>query len=377
MSSHFPQELIAKFLEEIGPDPNTLRSCALVCRAFAASSQRSIFSEVTIVITPETLTAAERLLDVLLQSPHLATQPFDQPIIWSPATASILGLLHRVKSFTLDLLGRRTKPEWGGVPKKLKVAIRGLCHQSPLESLHLIGLGLVPDPAEFSQLVTSSALKELSFVGVTIPRLSEHRPETKCLTKCRLELGSSPLDFVAIWGDSLSTVRSLHFLWGQDTGSHLGLQMLLNAVSPSLEDLHLEYDTQFSLRKSHTVSLTDSTKLRRLELHVNISGQPANVHLYNFVRALTELLEASCSASLSTLVISMTLGFFIHEAVTQPIRPWPLLDGLLSGPRFLALGNVELRVKLSYPPRGAQLFEILRAQLPRTRARGIFQCNEV
>ncbi|KAJ7715585.1 hypothetical protein B0H16DRAFT_1615597 [Mycena metata] len=254
MLPHFPQELIEKFIEEIGPDASTLRSCALVCPAFAASSQASIFSEVAIVITPETRNA-ERLLDVLLHSPHLAAyvhslkivvvhnyrKPIDEPISWSPAVASILGFLRHVKSFTLDFPWREAVSEWGSIPTELKAAICGLCHRSPLESLHLIGLGFVPDLAEFSQLVTSSALKELSFIRLMIPRSSEHRPETKGLTKCRFELGLSPLDFVAIWGDSLSSVRCLRFLWPQDTESPRGPQTLLNAVSPSLEDLHLDY----------------------------------------------------------------------------------------------------------------------------------------
>ncbi|KAJ7758290.1 hypothetical protein B0H16DRAFT_649814 [Mycena metata] len=399
MLSDFPQELIERFIEEIGPDASALRSCALVCRAFAASSQRLIFSELVIAITPETCNV-ERLLDVLLHSPHLAAyvhtlkivvifnqQNRHEPILWSPAVAPILDLLRHVKSFTLRFPERRTQTDWGSIPKELKAAICGLCHQSRLESLHLIGLGFVPDPAEFAQLVTSSALKELSFIGVTIPPSSEHRPETKGLTTCYLELGLSPLDFVAIWGDSLSSVRNLRLMWPQDIESSRSPQTLLNAVSPSLEDLHLDYYRPFSQGSSNAVSLANSTKLRRLVLRVHINGPfITRFELYNSVRGWEDLLQSACSPALSTVVITIIVDFFDDITTPQPIIPWPLLDELLAGPRFPSLGNVEFQVKLQpypgvlgpqYSLQQTQFVEVLRAELPRTRARGIFQCNEI
>jgi hypothetical protein len=42
----FPQELIDKIIRENDTDLPTLRSCALVCRAFLSSSQAGIFFEI-------------------------------------------------------------------------------------------------------------------------------------------------------------------------------------------------------------------------------------------------------------------------------------------------------------------------------------------
>ncbi|KAJ7939742.1 hypothetical protein B0H13DRAFT_2300446 [Mycena leptocephala] len=65
--SRFPQELIDKIITQNASDKPTLRSCALVCRAFLPFFQACIFSEVELIHQDET----QQLHDILVASPHL------------------------------------------------------------------------------------------------------------------------------------------------------------------------------------------------------------------------------------------------------------------------------------------------------------------
>ncbi|KAJ6580709.1 hypothetical protein B0H19DRAFT_483906 [Mycena capillaripes] len=64
-----PPELIDQVIRENDADPPTLRSCALVCRAFLPFAQAGIFSEVELI--PDKASRAEQLHHVLVDSPHL------------------------------------------------------------------------------------------------------------------------------------------------------------------------------------------------------------------------------------------------------------------------------------------------------------------
>jgi hypothetical protein len=69
-----PQELIDLILGKTdSADEETLKLCALVARSFRSTSQKLIFSDLTILPSGrDSIPALQRLADVLSESPHLA-----------------------------------------------------------------------------------------------------------------------------------------------------------------------------------------------------------------------------------------------------------------------------------------------------------------
>jgi hypothetical protein len=105
--SRIPQELIDIIVHENDTDSATLRSCALVCRAFLPSAQASIFSEIELIPKGG---RAEPLHEILVDSPHLrrhvrtlriSDAGIDDWTSWCPSFVAVLKLLDAVTSFAL------------------------------------------------------------------------------------------------------------------------------------------------------------------------------------------------------------------------------------------------------------------------------------
>ncbi|KAJ7141524.1 hypothetical protein C8R46DRAFT_1317894 [Mycena filopes] len=381
--SRLPQELADQFIEHNASDLGTLRSSALVCRAFVASSQACIFSELTIT----TGSGTQRLFDILYPSPHLAAHVRTLEIqssgtnVWSSAAVDVLGLLTRVTSLTLEFQ-KGGVSEWRLLPQSLRTAICRLCQRSALVSLKLNRPRVIADMEEFSQLVASPALKKLSFINVefapsqnTLP--ATHHPH---LTDCHFVLVPHSLDLITPWLTRASTLQRLDLWWLPQTSPNF--QILLDASGASLEHLILNHYRFTQPSGAETLSLKNLRALRRLQLFEMLNGQGDFEELSDLaalVRALTALLNSG-PATLTAVIVNINLWVF--EEPRQPI-PWTQLDILLSGEwkRFPSLVKVEFRVKRRARPGLAvhleRLLGVLGAALPRTRARGIFRCGEV
>ncbi|KAJ7136234.1 hypothetical protein C8R46DRAFT_1234766 [Mycena filopes] len=379
--SRLPQELVDKLIEHSASDPGTLRSCALVCRAFVASSQACIFSELTIT----TGSGTQRLFDILYPSPHLAAHVRTLEIqssgtnIWSSAAVDVLGLLIRVTSLTLEFQQRGVS-EWRLLPQSLRTAICRLCQRSALVSLKLNRPRVIADMEEFSQLVASPALKKLSFINVEFAPSQNNLPARHHphLIDCHFVLVPHSLDLITPWL-AASTLQRLDLWWLPQTSSHF--QTLLDASGASLEHLILNHYRFTQPSGAETLSLKNLRALRRLQLFEMLNGQGDFEELSDLaalVRALTALLNSG-PATLTAVIVNINLWVF--EEPRQPI-PWTQLDILLSeeGKRFPSLVKVEFRVKRLARPGLAvhleRLLGVIGAALPRTRARGIFRCGE-
>ncbi|KAJ7141540.1 hypothetical protein C8R46DRAFT_1135199 [Mycena filopes] len=225
----FPPELIDAVIRENHDDIPTLRSSALVCRAFLPSSQACIFSVVELVAFKQT---ALRLHKTLVQSPHLCRHVKTLRItrlalygywsIWSPYVALILGLIQDVTSFTLTFT-RFHRSNWDTLPEGLRVSLCEFCRRSHLRSLELLHLGELADLSQFAQLVTSPLLTRISLLGLSLelplphPTMPHPSPQ---LNQCQLYLRPPTLDTVARWligGGAFANIRELGFLWDDDT----------------------------------------------------------------------------------------------------------------------------------------------------------------
>ncbi|KAJ7044385.1 hypothetical protein C8F04DRAFT_1174816 [Mycena alexandri] len=140
-SATFSQELIDRILGDT--DKDTLKSCALVARSFRTTSQKLIFSDLTILPPGcDSIPALQRLANLLSASPHLAlhvrtlrlVQPsFYAPCVWmqSDILPVILPLFTRLASLKISIYN------WDFFHSDCEQAIHTLITQSQLSSIEL------------------------------------------------------------------------------------------------------------------------------------------------------------------------------------------------------------------------------------------------
>ncbi|KAJ7833071.1 hypothetical protein B0H13DRAFT_2111576 [Mycena leptocephala] len=380
--SRIPQELIDIIVHENDTDSATLRSCALVCRAFLPSAQASIFSEIELIPKGS---RAELLYEILVDSPHLrrhvrtlriSDAGIDDWTSWCPSFVAVLKLLDAVTSFALADDARKPGDHWGNLPSELRTAICGLCRRSRLVSLRLAHLGTFKDVAEFSELVTSAALTNLVLQDIVLPSLTaddlERLNKQLQLTDCRFDVKSPTLEVIAAWlvgGESLSDLRSLHCPWNLETVSHV--RNITQASMSSLQDLFLySHDLNVSHDFPTTLSLASLVELRMLTASFVIEAS----HSESFAHGLAGLL-VTAPRKLS----SFGVGAYLISDPEIPSIDWtPLADTLIkSDTHFPVLRSVGVGVMSLFPASGdsAQRFiEDIRRGLPRLHAQGILKC---
>ncbi|KAJ7024034.1 hypothetical protein C8F04DRAFT_1132545 [Mycena alexandri] len=375
-----PPELIDLVIRENRERISTLRSCALVCRAFRRSSQGCIFASVDL---GPYLSPVPKFHDLLRHSPHLCGHVRKLTIsdiergewdAWYPGLAEILDLLDNVTTFALSFL---PLVQWRDLPANLQAAICALCQRSSLVSLRLIRAGTLNSLAEFSQLVASPALKDLWLKNLEIPVPGQDEiplTNTIALTNFEFELKSSTLAIVTPWlvdGASLSHVRSLSFAWTRENVSYL--HALTHGAAANLEKVTLE---------SHNATITMDfpplrlgglqQKLQKIRVTLNVDVN----HSDRLPRELAVLLE-SCSASLTTISVALYLS------TRNPNLPvvemdWSRVAEIVTVARFPALQNLSL-VLFPFHSMAKTVKEKLLADmhsgLSDLNARGILKCS--
>ncbi|KAJ6471105.1 hypothetical protein C8R47DRAFT_748901 [Mycena vitilis] len=367
----FPQELLDKIIAENGADKPTLRSCALVCRAFVPSSQAQIFSEIHLVEQPADDT--QQLYNILVNKPPLRSilriltvelEHGDDREQYYAYLVSILQLLPSVTSFTLFNMAS----QWCDFPNHLRTAICGFCERSDLISLRLCGLKTFAELEEFTQLVGSPALKELVLRAVFLPIPKDGGTPRSS----HIGLTALDLDFVNTWlieGVSLSMLRRLHVAWDADTLP--SVRRLLNAL-PSLENLTLKaYNFMIFDDFSNALSL-NLKHLRILELGLVMHF----AHPQKLCPLLARLLE-SCGKGLEKLILSFSL---VDEL---PAIEWEPLVNILTMTNFPALAAVEVWARQThsepdtYPEAVGKFLADVRRGLHHLDCQGILKCAPV
>ncbi|KAJ7754572.1 hypothetical protein B0H16DRAFT_748420 [Mycena metata] len=305
---NLPPELIDLVIR-LDIDVDTLRSCALVCRAFLQPSQRYLFATVDLG-TPHG--PVPRFHDLLRNSPHLCAHVRELAIVhldyrgqwqaWYPSLAAVLDLLPNVTMFTLSFLPH---VKWGDLPANVQAAICALCQRSPLVNLRVDGAGTINSVTEFSQLVASPALKLLSLKDLDIPVAGpDEIPPTHriALTDLVLDSNSPTLAIITPWlvdGGSLSQTISISCNCTPETVSHS--HALTHAAAATLESVTLH---------SRETALTTPVRLGgpQQKLHKVIVLLVVDVNHFNRLAQWLAVLLDSCPRSLRLFHVAVYLS---------------------------------------------------------------------
>ncbi|KAJ7454293.1 hypothetical protein B0H11DRAFT_2200653 [Mycena galericulata] len=306
-----PQDLIELILGETdSADKETLKSCALVARSFRPTSQKLIFSDLTI-LPPErdsilalqhlADTPLQRLADVLSASPHLAlhvrTLNLFQPGFYTPCTwmqsvffPEILSAFTKLKSLNIRVYN------WDYFDSNCEQAIYALITRSSLSSIGIKEARLQTNTRLSSLLrCLPTSLGFASFFNVFAGHhdgdLDSTSPEVHQLRLTSLHLDSyAPMLFHwAIRAVDLKCLRNLHTMVDENT-MDVVQQLLDNALY--VENYHLTFESTFS--HDENPDLEKMQGLRTLEISVEldwheieeVQGQEQHNPLNDAMRAL-------------------------------------------------------------------------------------------
>ncbi|KAJ6537407.1 hypothetical protein DFH09DRAFT_1369151 [Mycena vulgaris] len=392
--SRFPQELIDKVIEENGGDTPTLRSCALVCRSFLPSSQARIFSHIDLIAQSTPFRYTRQLHLILQDSPHLSTHVrslrivgFDgafRSLIVDPRLVAVLLMLNALTSFDFEM--RDIAFQWSTLPNALRVAICELCQRSHLVKLRLFNLGTLA-LHEFTSIIASPALKDLTLMNIEFPALTAaHGAPT--LARCNLKLQHSSLDAVNGWlaeRGGFARLQQLDVLWNPKTTS--GVQLILDASSSSLEELHLRITAANYSSMAH-IPFTSNSPVLRVLLLTFLLRIVDNATIVPWLVALLQTHQ--CPSPLSKISIHIYLMTALdpdpvaHPAPLNPPIPtpfaidWTPLADVLAARQFPALRRVALDVVSLSAGSDDRLREIVdgaKRGLPDLDTRGVLQCT--
>ncbi|KAJ7105620.1 hypothetical protein C8R44DRAFT_806549 [Mycena epipterygia] len=394
--SRLPQELLDKVIEENEGDNLTLRSSALVCRVFLASSQARIFSHIYLALTESNHSdCCRRLYHVLLDSPHL--RPYVRsvciveglpshytPVSWvseDPSLIAVLLLLDTLTSFAFKVHVRDF--QWCNLPHELRMAICALCQQPSLVDLTLCDLGNFTDMDEFSSLVASSRLTNIVLTNIVLPRSNEAAEVSYThlkLHRCSLHLPSPTLDVLMrclAEGDPLSQLQHLDFVWNPASTSHL--QTMVDASASNLETLllTLPWGNNPSAYLSNNLLLINSTRLRVLTLTFMLDVGNSGT-MVPWLAALVE--SHQTPSALTDLIVKIYLLTSANPLL--PIAPlaWGPLADALSSAQFPVLRNVELHLTSMFPGFDAPLQQLVdgaKRGFGQLDVRGVLRCTAV
>ncbi|KAF7364756.1 hypothetical protein MVEN_00345500 [Mycena venus] len=280
-----PQELIDLILGKTdSADKETLKSCALVARSFRPTSQELIFSDLTILPSGcDSISALQRLADVLSASPHLAlhvrtlhlVQPgFYEPCVWmkSDILPAIFSMFTKLGSLDIRVYN------WDSFHSNCEQAIYALITRSSLSSIELKEARLKTNARLLSLLqCLPSSLKSASFLNVFADDHLPYRDDPKsAFTELhQLRLASLHLDSFAptlfhwaIRTVDLNCLRHLHTTVEEDTMNDV--QQLLDGAA-YVETYHISFGSVFSHHENP--NLEKMLGLRTLEISVTLDWE--------------------------------------------------------------------------------------------------------
>ncbi|KAJ7582910.1 hypothetical protein C8J56DRAFT_956031 [Mycena floridula] len=175
-----PQELVDSVIELCSDDLVDLRALSKVSRSFSASAQRLIFANIRLhkpISEGETETVPERFLDLLQESPRIASwvksltiDAGDTNPSWISSDNSLVEILALVSpaKISLSFTGFFARFQWHLLPSKLIQSLSNCFRNAnsiALSGVHFVNL------ATFAHIMQEcSALTKLSLTSVTFPR---------------------------------------------------------------------------------------------------------------------------------------------------------------------------------------------------------------
>ncbi|KAJ7483804.1 hypothetical protein B0H11DRAFT_2231950 [Mycena galericulata] len=278
-----PQDLIELILGKTdSADKETLKSCALVARSFRPTSQKLVFSDLTI-LPPErdSIPALQRLADVLSASPHLAlhvrtlhlVQPgLYKPCVWmqSDIVPALLSAFTKLESLNVRIYN------WDYLHSNCEQAIYALITRSLLSSIGLKEARLQTTARLLSFLRSlPSSLESASFLNVFADDwygddLDSASSELHRLRLTSLHLNSyAPMLFRwAIRAVDLKHLRHLHTTVEEDA-MDIVQELLDGAVY--VETYHLTFRSIFS--HPENPDLSKMQHLRTFEISVELDWE--------------------------------------------------------------------------------------------------------
>ncbi|KAJ7327566.1 hypothetical protein DFH08DRAFT_884761 [Mycena albidolilacea] len=279
-----PQELIELIIGETdSADKETLKSCALVARSFRPTSQKLIFSDLTILPPGrDSIIALKRLGDVLSASPRLAlhvrtlhlVQPgFYKPCVWMqsdiPPLPAILSMLTNVESLNVRIYN------WDYFHSNCEQAIYALIARSSLSSIELKEARLPTNarllsllrclPASLESASMLNVYADTHWYGHDDPKSDSAELHQLRLASLHLHSFAPALFHWTISAVDLKCLRHLHTMVRKDTMNVIQ-QLLDGAVY--VETYHLFFGSVFSL--DETPNLEKMQSLRTLEISVEL-----------------------------------------------------------------------------------------------------------
>lgn len=215
-SPKIPQEIIDAIIDELdasstdGIEPKTLKSCALVARAFVRPSQMKLFATVNL---HSYYHERSRLFSRLISSrPHIGHYVKNLNLAYrsgrSASLGQILSSLPKLK--TISLYPQQADP----FPTYHRDSFLAAFSLSSLRRLALRD-HIFPDALELqSLLINSTGLEELVLIDIQFTNTSasepETRPESRRIVLRSLEFVGMPIDYMEAVLSSFSIVDIIH-----------------------------------------------------------------------------------------------------------------------------------------------------------------------
>ncbi|TEB28446.1 hypothetical protein FA13DRAFT_792702 [Coprinellus micaceus] len=381
-----PAEVIDHVFDLLDGEPDTIKTCTLVCQKWRVLSQPRLFR--SIVLATEDLSQSIQFQQFMLQSPNIRagvreiTVHFPDLASWPPdrklaanLMADILELLPRPES--LRLYGARFsdyRVKWSRLSNHLKNSIRTILHRPTMAHLLIDGWVLDVNHPLFNDIfaTASHSLTSISLLDISdgiwgtadipqppssAPRLAlEKLTVSNTFTKdmkmiewlCRPE---SVFD--------LQQLKALHVVESRDDDS---VSLLTNTIGASLERL----EVNISYTPQESIGLNHSTSLRSLSLSFGVFYTEL---YYSSIPWICETLDTLPEDNqLDELSLSLYITHPRNATQLFPPPPvgrfnydrWARLGAKLSDPKF---GGVE-RVKIQLVHHGidARGYSMMAAQ---------------
>ncbi|KAJ7263820.1 hypothetical protein C8J57DRAFT_1718841 [Mycena rebaudengoi] len=274
-----PQELIDLILGK--SDKEDLKSCALVAHSFLPTSQKMIFSDLTILPSGcDSIPTLQRLAGVFSASPHLAlyvrTLRLVQPGLYKPCVWMQSDLLPAILSVFTKLNSLKVRIyNWDRLHPNCEQAIYALIRRSSLSSID-IEEGRFQTNAKLLSLVRCfpASLESASFLEVFAGSSywsDNHDAEFHQLRLASLHLDCSTASTLFHWASGAvdpKCLRHLQTTVDEDT-MDIVQQLLDSAIY--VETYHLSFDSAFSHNQRPNIEKIQG--LRTLEISVMLDWE--------------------------------------------------------------------------------------------------------
>ncbi|EAU83587.1 hypothetical protein CC1G_07960 [Coprinopsis cinerea okayama7 len=373
-------ELIVGFISS----RSTLRACALVGPDFLYPCQQRLFTEVVLAppkrrgTRPTKATPAQRFLDALNSSPHLAS--FVRSLIiecedsieeqpWLYNDTALQHILPRLDRLAKISVNGKVKPgdeaaptkanlSWSSLSLTLRSALTSVMRSGSVIDLELGGFSRIPVS---SVIHSCSQLKKLSLLplylvdegdgGEQDSDAAPSPPELLDVEDITIKQSSVALRRTTDWllrpnyGPDIRQVQRLHFTV-MNTEDHSYIAQIVEASAPSLKELELSPGTDIAfvrhlLRSSSPVgprtspiTLSNLNHLRSLKINTEIKMYKLNNNRYSDPLPWIVSLLSTIPHDNEFATLEICLGLHVNKQILESISWIKLVNAVTSEERF-------------------------------------------